>query len=136
MYSTIFSNLAQPDNAFTYIFSSNDSSLSLRNDVYNMPLALKPWLKNADTLAQHLPGLAWLCPSNTSIKREVVAVEAVTVPAGSFENCIKIRQTNLLMPNNTTTYWFRGDIGIIKEEKVDNGVIFNHYIFELKNKNF
>jgi len=70
------------------------------------------------------------------ITREVVSInETITVEAGTFEDCIKIREIifdayDVEIDNRT--YWLRNDIGIIKYKFETSGWIF----YELKSKNF
>jgi len=58
------------------------------------------------------------------IERKVISInETVTVPAGTFNNCIKIKNTEYFdvggeeLSSQVSYFWVRNDIGIIKEEK-------------------
>lgn len=57
--------------------------------------------------------------------RTIEAIETVTVPAGTFENCLRIRQRDLHScpsPVDDILEWFSLDgLGTVKEIRYDNG---------------
>ena len=60
---------------------------------------------------------------------EVIAVEDVVTPAGTFENCLKIqldsRTVSTLSVSRTTSYqWLAPNVGIVRVE-TDQGLVFN-----------
>jgi len=59
---------------------------------------------------------------------ELLGVENVTVPAGTFENCLKILMRRALV-GRTYLYYLAKDIGTVKTMRADN--IGNGYIWEL-----
>jgi hypothetical protein len=52
-----------------------------------------------------------------TIKRTVVALsETVTVLAGTFDNCVKIKESVTNDPSIVSFYWVNNDVGIIKRQ--------------------
>lgn len=54
--------------------------------------------------------------TNTSLSTDisVVGVETITVPAGTFENTLKIQTT--ILPSTTYTTWFAINVGMIRQD--------------------
>ena len=44
--------------------------------------------------------------------------ESITVPAGTFKNCIKIRETNPLDPSFLEYKYYASGVGLVKVEKI------------------
>jgi hypothetical protein len=66
---------------------------------------------------------------------EVISInESVTVKAGTFDKCIKVKGIYDNNSNNEDFYWIRNDIGVIKVEGSQDNL--PAYITELKSKNF
>ncbi len=68
-------------------------------------------------------------PVSVSSVYEVVAVEDIVTPAGTFENCLKIqldsKTVSTLSASRTTSYqWLAPNIGIVKIE-TDQEIVFN-----------
>jgi hypothetical protein len=60
--------------------------------------------------------------NNAEDQAEVVATNMiVTVPFGTFDNCIKIREWTELEPDVTEFKYYAPDIGLIKAENVSDG---------------
>jgi len=79
-----------------------------------------------------IPGIAWGPAGviNSSIsgesyyseKNEVVAVEDVTVPAGTYNSCLKVHRTSQYGASlYTRTDWYCPDMGLVK--RINNGRI-------------
>lgn len=78
-----------------------------------------------------------------TIKREIVSTtENISVPAGTFSNCIKIKETFTKDSKIINYYYVSSQAGIIKKEStgwadIDNNPrIYFPVIVELKSKNF
>ncbi len=74
-------------------------------------------------------------PVTSTSTIEVVAIEDVETPSGIFENCVKLEikrrvVTALAVLRSTSHQWLAPDVGPIKFEDVDQGVVF-----ELENYN-
>ena len=70
-----------------------------------------------------------------SVEIEVVGMEAVTVPAGTFENCLRIRYTLIMDEGYTDEVLFARDVGIVKAEQISQLVPTNGY-FLLVNEDY
>ena len=84
------------------------------------------WQIPADAEVMLVGGLTITGNSTTNL--EVVGFEDVVTPAGTFENCAKVRleltlTTPFLNLDSTTYQWFAPDIGPVQYENSD-GVIF------------
>jgi len=75
-------------------------------------------------------GQKWYNPLDFDIlAREVVSInETVTVEAGTFHNCIKIKE--IYDCGREDFFWIRNDVGVIKVVRYDD------FGMELKSKNF
>jgi len=77
-------------------------------------------------------GMQWSCPYNvfplegTSgdpfdvvYNYEVTAIESVSVPAGDFENAVKVERTQIIDPSYSRKkiFWFVNGIGMVKQEE-------------------
>ena len=74
-------------------------------------------------------------PVTSTSAIEVVAIEDVETPSGIFENCVKLEiqrkvVTALAVLRSTSHQWLAPDVGPVKFEDVDQGVVF-----ELENYN-
>ena len=68
-------------------------------------------------------------PVSVTSVYEVVAVEDVVTPAGTFENCLKIRLNSrtvstLSVSRSTSYQWLAPNVGIVSVE-TDQGIVFN-----------
>ena len=68
-------------------------------------------------------------PVSVAYTYEVIAVEDVVTPAGTFENCLKVqidsRTTTASSISRTTSYqWLAPNVGIVSVE-TDQGLVFN-----------
>ena len=84
------------------------------------------WQIPADAEVMLVGGLTIVGKSTTNL--EVVGFEDVVTPAGTFENCAKVRleltlTTPFLNLDSTTYQWFAPDIGPVQYENSD-GLIF------------
>ena len=71
-----------------------------------MPGAVKPGQK---FYQEHAPGTAM-------DRGEIVAVnETVTTPAGTFKNCVHLKETTALEPGVTDHKWFAPGVGLVKD---------------------
>ena len=75
-------------------------------------------------------GQKWYNPLGFGIlARKVVSInETITVKAGTFHNCIKIKE--FYDSDREDFYWIRNDVGVIKIVRA------NEFVSELKSKNF
>lgn len=92
-------------------------------------------------------GKKWTSPVEDDdlgkITREIVStIESVVVPAGTFTNCIKIKEIFEKDSNIINYYFVSPQIGIIKRESTgwadidENPRIYFPIVIELKSKNF
>ena len=68
-------------------------------------------------------------PVSVTYTYEVIAVEDVVTPAGTFENCLKVqldsRTTSALSRSRSTSYqWLAPNVGIVRVE-TDQEIVFN-----------
>jgi len=71
----------------------------------------------------------------TNTRKIVALSETVTVPAGTYSNCIKIRETTSDDPIYYNDFWFSIQHGIIKEVGTTSGDFPNLLIKELRSIN-
>ena len=111
------------------VFAATDSNVF--DERINFPLMWK----------NYTVGKTWFLPNpNTEVKREIVSInETVTTEAGTFNNCIKIKESRIGNTIDGETlfenFWYvRNDIFIIKQERHRNGIVY--WSLELIEKNF
>jgi len=92
----------------------------------------KPRIEFPDYLKSYTVGQSWGYYPNPDdyVSKTVISInETVTVEAGTFHNCIKIKRIREDEDPNPSFIWLRNDIGVIKIEN-------NNRTVELKSKNF
>ncbi|MNE09651.1 hypothetical protein D3C80_1023370 [compost metagenome] len=80
---------------------------------------------------------------NVTITNRVLSIsETISTPAGTFSNCVKVRQTNTYNAESKLYYFIHPLTGIVKiegmsyESNADDEVEFFPVTFTLKHKNF
>lgn len=76
-------------------------------------------------------GKTWVVYADTTdtLTAEVIDVEAVTVPAGSYDHCYNVEYTSL---GQTQNDWFAEDVGIVKYSMmIDQGFAVIEFTKEL-----
>ncbi len=97
----------------------------LRQYIYNPPLSFK---RHSDIGQIHRSSTTVINPSGErqliSITLQVVGFEDVSVPAGQFKQCVKIRFTSSSEPDEFTYWWWAKGFGEVKsiEYEVDNEI--------------
>ncbi len=91
-------------------------------------------------------GKKWIAPESDedlgTITREIIAIdETMSVPAGSFTKCQKVKQTFEKDDNVINYLWISPEAGIVKQEatgweEADGEIKYFGILFELKTKNF
>lgn len=80
------------------------------------------WEVRSDSVNSHL---------RTELECEVIGLDSLTIPAGKFYDCIKIRtlyrtidETSVHPFDGESIYWYAKDVGIVKfETPADSGVL-------------
>lgn len=89
-------------------------------------------------------GIASDLGANVTITNKVISTsETVTTPAGTFSNCVKVRQTNTYDPELVIDHYIHPATGIVKIEGMgyeeggeDGEIIYFPVHYTLKSKNF
>jgi hypothetical protein len=74
-------------------------------------------------------GQAWSYGDNGArYRRTVEGVETVSVPAGTYDEAVKVSEVDTTIPEETETYWFVEDVGVVKiietDLDPDTGVVY------------
>lgn len=136
-YESDFENMTNPDNIdwlsydSDFIYVHGERELNPGGDgplgiyIYDPPVRLKRFVKIGESFSSESV-LSW--PDGRqyaeSTTWEILGFEDVNVPAGSFPNCVKIRETHYSDEDDEPSvdfFWWAKGVGEVMDEEIDWG---------------